>query len=69
MFPDFSQFGKSIDTLSEKFDRIIQLLEKIEKNTDEQSWVREADAKAQERAVKAQAIDNSSTAFNSFPLM
>lgn len=33
MFPDFSQFGKSIDTLSEKFDRIIQLLESIEKNT------------------------------------
>lgn len=33
MFPDFSQMGKGIDALNEKFDRIIALLEIIADNT------------------------------------
>lgn len=33
MFPDFSGLGDGMKSLNEKFDRLIELLEKIESNT------------------------------------
>lgn len=33
MFPDFSKINESLDTLNQKFELIVVLLEMIEKNT------------------------------------